>query len=236
MMDGMLLAEISIDMAKDWVLHHGWWAGAFISFSALFLCGLGLPLPEDIPLIVTGAFLVQDPHGHVWQEWLIVGGLNWLGIMGGDCCLYWISRKLGRAVTQLPLIRNHITLERIDKVGHWFDQYGVGVVGVGRMFAGIRGAMVITAGISRFNFTKFIIADGLAAIVSGGLFMLLGHWVGDKLNDEVFHKFKHWFVIGAVALAVLVVAYIVWKRRRAHKAAEAPQDAVAAQTAGAKSE
>lgn len=212
----MLLAVISIDMAKDWIANnaHGWWGGALISFAALFLCGLGLPLPEDVPLIVTGAFLVQDPHGKVWEEWLIVGGLNWLGIIGGDCCLYWISRKLGRNVTKLPLIGTHVTEERIDKVGKWFGEYGVGVVAVGRLIAGIRGAMVIAAGISRYNFWKFLIADGLAAIVSGGLFMLLGHWLGDKLTDAVFKKYSHWFLAGAITLGVLMVAYIYWNHRR----------------------
>ena len=211
----MLLAAISIDTAKDWIVHnsHGWWGGALISFAALFLCGLGLPLPEDVPLIVTGAFLVQDPNGSVWQEWVIVGGLNWLGIIGGDVCLYWIARRLGRNVTRLPMIGKHVTNERIDKLSGWFRQYGVGVVAVGRLIAGIRGAMVVTAGISRFNFWKFLIADGLAAVVSGGLFMLLGHWLGDKLTDEVFHKFSHWFLLGAITLVVLLVAYIVWKRR-----------------------
>ena len=42
------------------------------------------------------------------------------------------------------------------------------------MFAGIRGAMVVAAGAMRFNFIKFVIADGLAALVSGGLFVWLG--------------------------------------------------------------
>ena len=65
-----------------------------------------------------------------------------------------------------------------------FDKYGVGVVGIGRLFAGIRGAMVICAGTIRFNFVTFIIADGLAAVVSGGLFMLLGHWLAGELSRE----------------------------------------------------
>lgn len=215
MLDGLLLATISIDTAKEWIVNnsHGWWGGALISFAALFLCGLGLPLPEDVPLIVTGAFLVQDPNGHVWEEWLIVGGLNWLGIMGGDVMLYWISRKLGRNVTKLPLIGKHVTNDRIDKVGGWFNQYGVAVVAVGRLVAGIRGAMVVTAGISRFHFGKFLIADGIAAVISGGLFMLLGHWLGDTLTDAVFKKYSHWFLLGAITLVVLLVAYMLYKRR-----------------------
>ncbi|MBC7783650.1 MAG: hypothetical protein H7144_07400, partial [Burkholderiales bacterium] len=84
-------------------------------------------------------------------------------------------------------------------------------------FAGIRGAMVITAGTIRFNFWKFIIADSIAAIFSGGLFMLLGHWLGSKLDDNTIREFKHYFIAGAIALACLLIAYILW-RRKSHKA------------------
>ena len=219
----MVLLAISIDVVKDWILHRGWWGGVTVSFLLLFGCGVGLPLPEDIPLIISGAFLCHDPHGIAWKEWMIVGSMNWLGIMAGDISLYSISRHVGREVTRLPVIGKHITLERIDKVGGWFKKYGVSVVCVGRLIAGIRGAMVITAGITRFNFAEFIIADGLAAIVSGGLFMLLGHWVGESLNDKVIHRFKDYFVLGALVLILAVIIYILWKRR-ARKSPPAAKD------------
>ena len=53
--------------------------------------------------------------------------------------------------------------------------------------------------------------------------MLLGHWVGDKLNDETFHRFKHWFMIGAIVLAAVLAGYIVWKRR-SHRPAQLPAE------------
>ncbi len=212
-----LLALFSIDAVKGWITDQGWWGGAFISFALLFACGLGLPMPEDIPLIITGAFLCQPSDNMpLWQAWAIVGTLNWAGIIGGDVCLYWVARRYGMNITRAPIIGKHVTVQRIEKVQGWFDKYGVGVVAVGRLFAGIRGAMVITAGTIRFNFIKFVIADGIAAIVSGGLFMLLGHWVGKSLNDKTIQEFKHWFIAGAIVLACGLLAYIIW-RRRSHK-------------------
>jgi len=200
---------LSIDAIKTAMTSgHGFWGGALTSFTLLFSCGLGLPLPEDVPLILSGALLC-----HSVRTWIICGTLNWLGIMGGDICLYWISRSIGLRVTQLPLIRNHVTIERIEKVRDWFETYGIAVVGIGRLVAGIRGAMVITAGATKYNFTKFIIADGFAAMVSGGIFMVLGWWVGDHINDATIHRFKEWFIGGAILLAVAVVLYFVWKRR-----------------------
>jgi hypothetical protein len=110
-----------------------------------------------------------------------------------------------------------VTRERIEHVERLFEKYGWGVVGIGRLFAGIRGAVVICAGAIRFNFVKFIIVDGVAAIVSGGLFLLLGHWIGEQLNDPVaqrkIHEFKEFFISGGVIVAAAFVGYVVWRKR-----------------------
>ncbi len=211
------LAFLDIDAVKNMLAPSGpwgWWGGALLSFALLFSCGLGLPLPEDIPLIVSGAILCHDPSGSVWQEWMIVGFLNWAGIIGGDICLYWISRRYGQNITRVPIIGKHVTMERIEHVGKLFERWGVGVVAIGRLFAGVRGAMVITAGTIRFNFLVFVIADSIAAIFSGGIFMLLGFWLHEKLTTANVEKYKHYFVAGAIVLAAAFIIYIVWRVRR----------------------
>ncbi|MDB5326242.1 MAG: associated protein [Phycisphaerales bacterium] len=220
----MLLAVfISIDLVKSWIGQRLWW-GAFISFCLLFACGLGLPMPEDVPLIVTGALIRERPEGlHGIHAWAVVGALNWLGIIGGDCCLYWLGRRYGMGVTRIPFVGSPITVARMDKLKVWFHDYGVAVVAVGRLIAGIRGTMVFCAGTIRFPFWKFLIADSIAAIFSGGLFMLLGFWIGPMLTDESVKKYQHYFIAGAIVLAVVVVSYIVWKAyRRKPSATAAP--------------
>ena len=86
------------------------------------------------------------------------------------------------------------------------------------MFAGIRGAMVVAAGTIRFNFFKFIIADGLGAILSGGLFMLLGWWFGSNVDAMLkrSEEFKHYMIIGGLILAT-GLAFYIWWRMRSHK-------------------
>jgi len=200
----MDVLAISFDTIQGWLS-----AGGYVMlFTLLFACGLGLPLPEDIPLIIAGALIANGQ-----MTWPIAGACAWCGIIGGDCVLYYLSRKYGMNVTKAPLIGKHVTRERIEKVEAMFERYGVGVVAICRLFAGIRGAMVIAAGVVRFNFIKFVIADGLAALVSGGLFMLFGWWVGQKLTKELVHEFKELFIAGAAVLALGFVLWIVWKRR-----------------------
>ncbi len=203
-----LLAHIST-LHKVQDLMETW--GYPVLFGLLFSCGLGLPLPEDVPLLLAGYFV------SIGKMHLGLAALSgWLGIVGGDCMLYMFGRKYGMGVTKLPLVGKEITAQRIKWVEGKFQRYGVLVVAVGRMFAVVRGAMVITAGTIRFRFIPFIIADGLAAIVSGGLFMSLGYWFGRKLGDlDSIAKKIHGYEYHALAVLLLIVALVfLWYRFR----------------------
>jgi membrane protein DedA with SNARE-associated domain len=210
------LLALTFTTIQRWVTTRGFTGGVIVIFCLLFACGLGLPLPEDIPLIISGAFLCTDT-----KSTIIVAIAAWCGIIGGDCIIYAMGRRYGMEITKVPLIGKHLTKRRVKKVEELFEQYGVGVVGIGRLFAGIRGAVVFVAGAIRFSFVKFIIVDGLAAIVSGGLFLLLGHWIGEKLNDPAaqkkIHEFKEIILFSGGFLACFVITLYFWRRRNVQK-------------------
>lgn len=190
--------------------------GPLVIFGLLFACGLGLPLPEDIPLLIGGFFAAKGQ-----MHLAVVAVLAWCGIIGGDCVLYHLGKKYGLNITRVPFVGKHLTKERILKAERLFDKYGVWVVAVGRLFAGIRGAMVVAAGAIRFNFVKFLIADGLAALVSGGLFVAIGYYFGKKFDsvEDIQRHIKHREHEVIVALIVLVVAAVVffWWRHKKQK-------------------
>jgi membrane protein DedA with SNARE-associated domain len=186
-------------------------AGGYVAlFGLLFACGLGLPLPEDIPLMIAGALVAKGK-----MDLTVACIVAWSGIMGGDVVLYHLGKRFGLEITKVPFIGKHVTRERIQRVEQMFERYGIGVVAIGRMFAGVRGAMVVAAGAIRYNFLKFFIADGLAAIVSGGFFVFVGHWLGTRLNQETIKEFKWWFIGIAVLLAIAFIGWIFWRKKRA---------------------
>jgi membrane protein DedA with SNARE-associated domain len=183
----------------------------FALFGLLFSAGLGFPLPEDVPLIASG-FLIFHRH----MSFAIAAPLAWLGIVGGDCVLYALGYQLGEKIVSAPVIGRHITLARLRRAEQLFLKYGVIMVFLGRMFMGIRGAMVVTAGTARFNFGKFIIADGLGAVCSGGLFLWLGYW-GAKYGHETenaVHAVKREMWVIALAIAVILFIIFFWRDRR----------------------
>lgn len=203
------LAFLDLDQVLNWIGKGGY----VVLFALLFACGLGLPLPEDIPLIVSGILIAKGK-----MTWAAAGIVAWAGIIGGDCVLYSLGKKYGLNITKVPFVGKHVSKERIQRAEVLFQKYGIWVVAVGRLFAGIRGAMVVAAGATRYSFLKFIIADGLAALVSGGAFIILGYWFGqnmDMLHQKV-KEFKIGLVIFGVVAGIGLVLYILW-RRKSHK-------------------
>jgi membrane protein DedA with SNARE-associated domain len=185
--------------------------GYFALWGLLFSCGLGFPLPEDVPLIASGILIAEHR-----MRLAIAAPLAWLGIMLGDCVLYSFGHRYGNSVVKLPLIGKYISQARLDRAENLFRRYGAWMVALGRMFMGIRGAMVLAAGTSRLKFFKFLIADGLAAIVSGGVFMYLGIWGGER-GAEIGHRvriFRHtmWASAGVIAIILLIIFF--WRDRR----------------------
>jgi len=186
----------------------------FALFGLLFSAGLGVPLPEDIPLIASGILIF-----HHQMSVFVAAPLAWLGIISGDCVLYALGWHFGEKISNLPVIGRHVTLARLQRAERLFLQYGSFMVFLGRMFMGIRGAMVVAAGTSRFKFFKFILADGLGAICSGGLFMGLGYWGGEygPAMVERVRTVKNTMWISAAVIAVLLVIFFFWRDRRVRK-------------------
>jgi membrane protein DedA with SNARE-associated domain len=211
-----LLAIFGLDRYLNLSRVQGWIeaGGYVVLFALLFACGLGLPLPEDIPLLLAGFFVY---HGKM--QLAVACVVAWCGIIGGDCVLYNLGKRYGMNITKAPMIGKHVTQARIQQAETLFQKYGIWVVAVGRLFAGIRGGMVVAAGTIRYNFVKFIIADGLAALVSGGLWIWLGWWGGKTIGDPATimqraDPYKHWIFVGILGAVLAVLIYISWRRRR----------------------
>jgi membrane protein DedA with SNARE-associated domain len=212
----MLAVLVKPEQVQAWVAHGGY----VVLFFLLFSCGLGVPIPEDIPLLAAGILI-----GTGKMNLFIAALVAWCGIIGGDCVLYHIGKRFGLEITRVPFIGRHLTKARIERAERLFDKYGVLVVGVGRMFAGIRGAMVVAAGTIRYRFVTFIIADSLGAVVSGGLFLTFGYLLGNNIDtlEQKIKGIEGWVALGAAVGFVLFTAFLWWRHKR-NIAADIAQD------------
>src|SRR4051794_33289502 len=105
------LSVISIEQTEAWFE----WGGYFILFGLLFACGLGLPMPEDIPLLLAGYFIAQGK-----MHLLMAGIVAWCGIIGGDMVLYSFGKRFGLEITRVPFVGKHVTKERVLRAEELF--------------------------------------------------------------------------------------------------------------------
>jgi len=214
----------------------GLWAYAII-FGVLLACGLGLPLPEDVSLIL-GGYLVHN--GAARLPLMMVTGF--LGILIGDSIIFFLGRKVGSKVGKSPggLLGRVITPERRAKVEALFAKHGQKIVMAARFMPGVRAVTYFTAGSAGMKYLRFIFFDGAAALASAPLFVFLGYYFGGELEMLIteLKRGKLWAmaVVGGIVALYLVLRFIRNRRRDAAAKGKVALQSVVAEPVAAASE
>ncbi len=182
-----------------------------VVIGVILLSGLGLPLPEDIPLLLAGYLAGQ---GYV-SGWIMFPACV-LAILGADLTLYVLGRRYGHHVPKLPLIRRYLTAQRLAKAEYELLRYGGKFIFVARFMPGLRAPAMFAAGVFKVPAWKFLSYDGAAALLSVPLILGIGYIFCNQIE-----RAKEWVKNGqltAAALVVLVVAGVIvmryWYRRK----------------------
>ncbi|XXF81433.1 DedA family protein [Myxococcaceae bacterium GXIMD 01537] len=194
---------------------HGFFAYATV-FAILVACGLGVPLPEDISLIL-GGYLAHVGAANL-PAMMVVG---FAGILVGDSLIFYAGRRIGTNVGKRGgFFARIVTPEKRTKVEGLFGRHGSKIVMVARFMPGVRAVTYFTAGSAGMSYWRFIFWDGLAALLSAPVFVWLGYRFGDSLDliVEKVHEGQYFFL---GALAVGAIGFFLWRRRRAAAAVAA---------------
>jgi len=176
--------------------------------AVLFACGLGVPIPEDITLFAAG-FLAYK--GRISLQGALAVGL--LGVLVGDSFMYLIGRNFGRKVFKWPLFRRMFTPERIAKAEEKINNNARIICSTARFAPGLRAPVFITAGILRVPFPLFIGMDGLAALVSVPVWVILAYYLGDKV-ETLLEVAKNAKIGIAIGLLLLIAVYVFRRIRK----------------------
>jgi membrane protein DedA with SNARE-associated domain len=182
----------------------------------LLICGLGVPLPEDITLI--GAGILASPAVgsiNIWGAMLA----GFVGVMLGDAFLYTLGRVYGRKAFKLPLIRSIMTPRRSALAERKIVRNSHFICFTARFLPGLRSPVFLTAGIMGVRPLVFYGLDGFAALISVPLWILVGHWVGENLDLAMKIAERIQLSLAAVILC-LVVAYVSYRRWRKSRRAQ----------------
>ena len=130
----------------------------------LVLGGLGLPVPEEAPVILAG---VLSRRGTMW--WPLGLGACFVGVLVGDFVVYFLGYVYGEKVLSFRIARKFLTKEREAQFKGYFHRHGIKILIAGRFAVGFRTAAYLTAGILRLPPLNLFIADLFAASLSTGL-------------------------------------------------------------------
>ena len=191
---------------------YGYWAVLFV----LIICGFGVPIPEDITLVSGGVIAGLYPESVNSHLMLVV---SMIGVLAGDSTMYWLGRIYGTRILRFRPMRKIVTLERLKMVREKFDQYGNRVLFVARFLPGLRAPIYMVSGITRrVSYTRFVLIDFCAAIISVPIWVYLGDFGASNL-DWLHAQIKKGQSVIYILIALLVV-YLVWKWHKNRKKAQ----------------
>jgi membrane protein DedA with SNARE-associated domain len=132
-----------------------------------------------------------------------------LGCVVGSIISYWIGAWGGR-----PLIEKYgkyilVSHHDLDIADRWFQKHGESTVFFGRLLPVVRTFISFPAGISRMNFTRFVIYSFLGSLP----WTLALAYIGQKLGDnwEEIRGWFHgldWFILGLIIIAII---WWIWR-------------------------
>jgi len=183
-------------------LEHSTYAAAFV---LLLAAGVGVPIPEDIPILLSGYLSRRGV-----MDLSIALPVCFSGVLLGDACLFMLGRRGGQSLRRRGLAGS-VTSERIDRASALINRYGVGAIVIARHIAGLRVAVFAAAGAAGMSFRQFIFWDALSACASVPLMMFLGYLFADRLETLIhhIHHAEHWAF--AIALLIVIVAIVHWQ-------------------------
>lgn len=196
--------------------------------ATLFLSGVGLPFPEDVPLIAAGFTTYKQSGDEVvlWRYVLTFVSVT-VPILAGDLCAYALGRRYGLAVRgRFRIVSRLMSRKRLVRVKRWYNEYGSFTVFLGRQVAGVRFVTFYMAGTMRMSLAKFVLWDFLGCLVSVPIWLALGTlaasygrtWVGAASS-----KAGLGFLAVVVVLALLLVLFDRRRRRRRAALAGSPK-------------
>ena len=187
-----------------WITQYGYFAIFFLLVFGI----IGLPIPDETLLTFSGYLIYR---GNLSLP------LAFLTAFAGSATGITISFQLGRSFGHSLLMRYgkylHITPDRLARAHAWFERVGHWALTIGYFIPGVRHLTAYAAGISEVRPHQFALFAYSGAVLWVSTFLSLGYFIGDRWED-VQRNVHHYLVGAAIALGVLALVYLLWRKFR----------------------
>ncbi len=183
----------------------------------LIAASLGVPIPEDVPLILGGA-LCRLQEGEIFYAILV----GMIGVLSGDVVLYYAGRRFGLDILQKKPFNYLVTSSHIEQMQGHFKKRGNWIIFFGRFFAGIRAVMCVTSGICRVPAWKFVLIDFTGALISVPFLIGLGWWGSNHIGKVLKTTMSIERIVGGIVILVLLTwfVFLFFKRQKKRRLLE----------------
>lgn len=183
--------------------------GIVAVFVALMLTPLGLPVPEEVSLLVAG---VLAANNHVTVPLALLVG--YVGVTLGDVVAWTMGRRAG--LHPKGFISRLVGPEQITQIEQFYKRWGAWAIVIARQLPGMRLPAFFFAGASGIPLTRFLLVDGTAAIFTTSVFFSLGYIFADDLDAVLLWVDR--FRSGSSTFALVgIIVFVVWIWRRRRK-------------------
>ena len=187
-------------------------------FAVLFLCGLGLPIPEEVTLIASGLVV-----GWGEADFLLASVACVTGILAGDSIIFALGRYRGRWLMTHRITRGVFTRKRQARVRMLFSRNRTKAVFFARFVAGIRIVVYAYAGQHGVSWVRFLLLDLAGALITGPTSVAIGWFAAVKFADKekaqaaahrIMGEGTHWVYLFVAAIVLFLFLRWLWQRRR----------------------
>lgn len=180
------------------------WVQAFsypAVFALLAATGVGLPVSEEL-ILLAGGWLAAGEGANL----PVMFAVGYAGLLTADGLLFHIGKRLGPRAAQHRWVGRLLRPSRVAWAARHFDHHGALTVFTARFLPGLRAPTFLLAGMSGMSARRFLVADGLAGLVTAPVVIYLGYRFGPQVVDELRSGGKYLLLGIALVLATVLIA------------------------------
>ncbi|MGH7481033.1 MAG: DedA family protein [Longimicrobiales bacterium] len=171
------------------------------------------PIPADT-FVLFGGFLAGRGALDPWITFGSVWALN----VGSAIAMYEVARRKSDAIRDSRAGRWLLEPHQMERIGDFYKRWGTPAIFASRFLPALRAIVPVFAGLSGVGFWRMAVPTAVASAIWYGALVYVGAIAGrnwQRIRDTVGAV-----NLGLLALAVILIALIVWWWRRTRSESE----------------